>query len=105
VRPIKFKTGGLRTLPDERKLFTITDDTQMNIWPTETALLVRIGACLAPFAAGMLIAEGLAVRTRMFGTARLWGWLAGITLGLVTLCFLAGLVCWAWFDWGSARPI
>ena len=72
----------------------------MNIWPSETAILVKAGTSIMPLATGLLIAEGLAMRTRMFTTARLWAWLAGISLAAVMICFLAGLVCWAWFDSG-----
>lgn len=68
----------------------------MEIWPAETALLVKIGVCLAPPALGLLLAEGLALRTRMFTAARLWATLAGVALGAVTLCVLSGLFCWAW---------
>ena len=53
---------------------------------------------MVPLAAGLLVAEGMAMRTGMFGTAKLWAWVAGVLLGLVTLCFLAGLLCWVWFD-------
>lgn len=72
----------------------------MNIWPMETATLVKAGTSLVPLATGLLIAEGLAMRTRMFSAARFWAWLAGVSLAVVTLCFLAGLVCWMCFDCG-----
>jgi hypothetical protein len=75
----------------------------MNIWPTETAVLVKAGTCMVPLAAGFLLAEGVALRTRMFGTAKLWAWLAGILLGVVTLCLLAGIVCWVCFDRGASN--
>lgn len=70
----------------------------VDIWPEQTAILVKVGTSMVPAAAGMLFAEGLAMRTKMFAIAKCWAWLAGILLGLVTLCFLAGLVLWAWFD-------
>lgn len=76
----------------------------MNIWPMETATLVKAGTSLVPLATGLLIAEGLAMRTRMFTTARFWAWLAGASLAAITLCFLAGLVCWACFD-GGPKPV
>ncbi|MCD4824728.1 MAG: hypothetical protein K8S55_08975 [Phycisphaerae bacterium] len=72
-----------------------------SIWPSETALLVKAGTCLVPMATGLLIAEGMALRTRMFGTAKLWAWLAGVLLGLVILCMLAGIICWICFSKGS----
>lgn len=75
----------------------------MNIWPSETATLIKAGTSMVPLATGLLIAEGLAMRARMFTTARLWAWLAGISLAVVTLCFLAGLVCWAWFDHSAGQ--
>ncbi len=75
----------------------------MNKWPTETAFLVKTGVCMVPLAARLLVAEGMAMRTGMFGAARVWTWVAGVLLGLVTLCFLAGLLCWVWFDWGPGK--
>ena len=70
----------------------------MNLWPVETILLMKAGASVVPAATGLLIAEGLAIRTRMYRAARLWAWLAGIMLAVVVLCFLAAIVCWACFD-------
>ncbi len=75
----------------------------MNIWPSETAILIKVGTCMVPLVAGLLIAEGVAMRARMFSTARLWAYLAGMVLSLVTVCFLAGLFCWVCFDWGPGK--
>ena len=79
------------------------DAGRMNIWPSETEFLVKMGACMVPSATGFMIAEGVAMKTRMFGAARIWAWLAGILLGAVTICLLAGAFCWAWFEFGPGK--
>lgn len=72
----------------------------MIAWPAETALLVKTGACIVPVASGLLIAEGVAIRNKMYGAAKFWSWLAGISLAAVVLCILAGLIVWISFDGG-----
>ncbi|NBB94280.1 MAG: hypothetical protein GVY16_00885 [Planctomycetes bacterium] len=77
----------------------------MSIWPAETEFLVKTGFSLVPMAAGLLCAEGLALRTRMFGAARLWAVLAIIFLAAVTMCIIAGVVCWALFAQAPSKPV
>jgi len=71
----------------------------MKTWPVETAFLVKVGACILPIVVGLLIAEGLALRAGMFSAAKLWSRLAMILLGLMTLCLIAAVVCWACFSY------
>jgi hypothetical protein len=77
----------------------------MTIWPAETEFLVKTGFSLVPVAAGLLCAEGLALRTRMFGAARIWALLAVVFLAAVTMCIVAGVVCWALFDQAPTKPV
>jgi hypothetical protein len=77
----------------------------MSNWPAETEFLVKTGFSLVPTAACLLFAEGLALRTRMFGTARLWATLAVVFLSAVTLCIIAGVVCWALFAQAPTKPV
>lgn len=77
----------------------------MSIWPAETEFLVKTGFSLVPAAAGLLFAEGFALRTRMFGAAKLWATLAVVCLSAVTLCIIAGVVCWGLFAQAPTKPI
>ena len=69
----------------------------MKTWPAETVFLFRVGACMLPIVAGLLIAEGLALRAGMPVMARVWSKLAVILLCLMTLCLVAAVVCWICF--------
>jgi len=67
----------------------------MSIWPAQTILFLKLGACILPVAVGLYAAEGIAERRGMAGMAKLWSMVAGVCLAGVALCFLAGVLIWA----------